>query len=172
MFVIVPIRLMATLTLDLWVSETSMLFSERASRSTACSLSNMHLFRWGRKRDGSTEFASLLRDVTPSVAKLPWRIWVQVALLTLWRVQKRDLMFIQSCSLVTIQIFRMRSASPVAWAEQVVSRTTSHPGRRAGVGQFSRNGVVVGNVAAKMEKEELVNSFLCFGFLLGILRQS
>ena len=37
MLVVVPIRLMTSLTIDLWVLETSMLLSDRASRSFECS---------------------------------------------------------------------------------------------------------------------------------------
>ncbi len=49
----------------------SMLFSERAVRSLERSLSIMDAFCWGRKRERLMELASLLSEVTPSVARFP-----------------------------------------------------------------------------------------------------
>ncbi len=46
-----------------------------------------------------------------------------------------------------------------------------HPRRRPGIEQFSSDSVVVGNVMAHVKEEELVDSFLCLGFLLGVLWQ-
>ncbi len=49
----------------------SILFSEQAVNLLECSLSIMEVFCWGRNRERSMEFASLLSKVTPSVARFP-----------------------------------------------------------------------------------------------------
>ncbi len=105
----------------------SMLFSEQAVRLLERSLSIMDVFCWGTNRERLMEFALLLSEVTPSVARLPCNRWKAVALLIVTMEIKRNLIFIKSSSFAVAQVFLIRSEKPVVqvgWAEL---RTTLIP---------------------------------------------
>ncbi len=101
----------------------SMLFSEQAVRSLEHSLLIMDGFRWGRNRERSIELASLLREVTPFVARFPCSRWRAVALLINTIKIRCDLIFIRSSSFAVVQVFLIKSEKLVARAGQAESRT-------------------------------------------------
>ncbi len=68
----------------------------------------------GRNRERSMEFALLMSEVTPSVARLPCNRWRAVALLMNTMEIKRDLIFIKSSSFAVAHVFLIRSEKPVA----------------------------------------------------------
>ncbi len=105
----------------------SMLFSERAVRLLERSLLIMDVFHWGRNRERSIEFASLLSKVTPSVARFPCNRWRAVALLMNTMEIKWDLIFIKSSSFAVAQVFLIRSEKPVVQAGRAELKTTLIP---------------------------------------------
>ena len=74
MFCMDPMRVIAVFPFVLWESAKSIIFLGVAFILLINSQSIKHLFLWGRKTDGSTEFALSLRLGTFSVAKFPQRI--------------------------------------------------------------------------------------------------
>jgi hypothetical protein len=107
----VPMRAIAVLRVDFWESMMSMTFLLVAWFSVDDSRSTSYLFFWGRKADGSTFSVSCSRLVTFLVAKLPWSMRAFVINL---RVIWDDQMFIQSWSLASFMVKRMRSAKELA----------------------------------------------------------
>ncbi len=101
----------------------SMLFSEQAVRLFKRSLSIMDGFCWGGNRERSFKLASLLREVTPSVARFPCSRWRAVALLMNTIKIRRDLIFIRSSSFAVVQVFLIKLEKPVARAGRAKSRT-------------------------------------------------
>ena len=87
----------------------SMLLSERAVRSLVRSLSIMTGLCWGWNKERSIELASLLREVTPSVARFPCSRWREVALLMKTIEIRRDLIFIRLSSFAVVQVFLIKS---------------------------------------------------------------
>jgi hypothetical protein len=81
--------------------------------------------RWGRNKERLIELASLLREVTPSVARFPCSRWRAVALLMNTIEIRRDLIFIRSSSFAVVQVFLIRSKKPVVRAGRAKSRTIS-----------------------------------------------
>ncbi len=73
------------------------------------------------------EFASLLSEVTPSVARFPCKRWRAVALLMNMMEIKRDLIFIKYSSFAIAQVFLIGSEKPVAQAGWAELRTTFIP---------------------------------------------
>ena len=71
MFCMVLIQAIALFPFVLWESVKSIIFLDVAFISLISSWLIRHLFLWGRKMDGLTEFASSSRLVTFSVAKFP-----------------------------------------------------------------------------------------------------
>ncbi len=96
----VPIQAIEVFALDLCVSRTSMLFSMLTIMSCIRICSTMLALLWGRKANGSMEFASLLRVVTLLVAKFPLSMWAARVLPTIWMERYFDRMLRWSCSLV------------------------------------------------------------------------
>ncbi len=94
----------------------SMSFSEQAVRLLERSLLIMDVFCWERNRERSMEFALLLSEVTPSVARFPCNRWRAVALLMNTMEIKRDLIFIKSSSFAVAQVFLIRLEKPVTRA--------------------------------------------------------
>ncbi len=122
----------ATIVLDLCASAVSMLFSERVIRSLERSLSIMDAFCWGRKRERLIKLASLLSEVTPSVARFPCSRWRAVALLTNTIKIRRDLIFIRSSSFAVVKVFLFRFEKLVARAGQADLRTIFIPWEGSG----------------------------------------
>ncbi len=110
----------------------SMLFSEQAVRSLEFSLSIMDGFRWGRNRERLIKLASLLREVTPSVARFPCSRWRAVALLINTIKIRHDPIFIRSSSFAVVQVFLIKSEKPVARAGRAKSRTIFIPWEGSG----------------------------------------
>ncbi len=114
MATMVPIRVIATFVLDLYASAMSMLLSEQAVRFLMRSLLIMDGLHWGRNKERSIELASLLREVTPSVARFPCSRWREVALLMKTIEIRSDLVFIRSSSFAVVKVYLIRSEKPVA----------------------------------------------------------
>ncbi len=89
-------------------------------------------FCWGRNRERSIELASLLREVTPSVARFPCIRWRAVALLMNTINIRRDLIFIRSSSFAVVQVFLIKSKKPVARAGRAESSTIFIPWEGSG----------------------------------------
>ncbi len=104
----------------------------RVVRSLERSLLIMNGLRWGRNKERSIELASLLREVTPSVARFPCSRWRAVALLMNTIKIKRDIIFIRSSSFAVVQVFLIRSEKPVARAGRAKSRTIFIPWEGSG----------------------------------------
>ncbi len=122
MLTMVPIRVIATFVLDLCASAMSLLLSERAVRSLVRSLLIMNGLLWGRNKERSIELASLLREVTLSVARFPCSRWREVALLMKTIEIRRDLICIRSSSFAVVQVFLIRLEKPVTRAGRANSR--------------------------------------------------
>ncbi len=87
----------------------------------------MDAFYWGRKRERLIKLASLLSEVTPSIARFPCRRWRAVALLMNTIKIRHDLIFIRSSYFAVVQVFLIRSEKPVAQAGRAESRTIFIP---------------------------------------------
>ncbi len=110
----------------------SMLFSEQAVRLLERSLSIMDGLHWGRNKERLIELASLLREVTPSVARFPCSRWRAVALLMNTIKIRRDLIFTRSSSFAVVQVFLIRSEKLDAQAGRAESRTIFNPWEGSG----------------------------------------
>ena len=110
----------------------SMLLSKRAVRSLVRSLSIMTGLGWGRNKERLIELASLLREVTLSVARFPCSRWREVALLMKTIEIKRDLIFIRLSSFAVVQVFLIKLEKPVARAGRADSRTIFIPWEGSG----------------------------------------
>ncbi len=71
MFCMDPMQVMSVFPFVLWELAKSIIFLDVAFVSLINSQSIRHLVVWGRKTDGSTEFASSLRLVTFFFRKIP-----------------------------------------------------------------------------------------------------
>ncbi len=96
------------------------------------SLSIMNGLRCGRNKERLIELASLLREVTPSVARFPCSRRKEVALLMKTIEIRRDLIFIRLSSFAVVQVFLIKSEKPVARAGWADSRTTFIPWEGSG----------------------------------------
>ncbi len=110
----------------------SMLFSEQAVRSLEHSLLIMDGLRWGRNKERLIELASLLGEVTQSVARFPCIRWRAVASLMNTIKIRHDLIFIRSSSFAVMQVFLIRLEKPVARAGRAKSRTIFIPWKGSG----------------------------------------
>ncbi len=110
----------------------SMSLSERAVRLLVHSLLIMNGLHWGRNKERLIELASLLRDVTPSVARFSCSRWREVALLMKTIEIRRDLIFIKLSSFAVVQVFLIKSEKPVARAGRADSRTIFIPWEGSG----------------------------------------
>ncbi len=124
---IVPMQAIAVFALVLWESAKSMTFSDVASTSLKSSCLTRTLFLWGRKADGSTESALILRLVTFLVAKFHWSIWeariFDMTQIDIWV----DRILVKSCCLANSCVIPMRSANWLARAAWGWFRTTCIP---------------------------------------------
>ncbi len=109
-----------------------MLFSERAVRLLKRSLLIMDAFCWGRKRERSIKLASLLSEVTLSVARFPCSRWRAVALFMNTIEIRRDLIFIRSSSFAVVQVFLIRSEKLVLRVGRAESRLIFIPWEDSG----------------------------------------
>ncbi len=124
---IVPMQAIAVFPLVLWELAKSMMFSDVALTSLKSSCLTRTLFLWGRKADGSTELASILRLVTFSVAKFPWSIWdariFDMTRINIWV----DQILVKSCCLANSNVICTRSTNWLVWAARGWFRTTCIP---------------------------------------------
>ncbi len=80
----------------------------------------------------SIKLASLLREVTPFVARFPCSRWRAVALLMNTIEIRYDLIFIRSSSFAVVQVFLIRLEKPVARAGRAELRTIFIPWEGSG----------------------------------------
>ncbi len=127
MVCIVPMRAIAVFPLVLWESAKSMTFSDVAFTFLKSSHLSRTLFLWGKKADGSTELASILKPVTFLVAKFLWSIWdariFDMTQIDIWV----DWTQVKSWCLTNSNVICTKSAYWLAWAAQGWFRITCIP---------------------------------------------